>query len=389
MIAAYPESRLTIVFAGGGTGGHLYPALSVAEELTKFRPGARVVFFCTARPVDASILSRTPWEFVPQQLAPLSAKPWRWLRMASTFRRARTEVRARFAELAPSVVLGSGGLACVPPVLEALRSGIPAALFNPDAIPGKANRFLAGRVNAVFAQWEATCEHMPKAHVQVTGCPVRREFVSTDRKAACQAFGLHPSRRTLLITGASQGARTINEAAIANAAFLRRQADWQILHLTGEADFDRVRETYDDRRMQEVTVLPYTHDMAGAFAAADLIVSRAGASTLAEITAVGRASILMPYPYHRDQHQMANARCLAEGGGAKIVKDQMNVAGNAAMLRTALEQLMLNHETRQRMAAAAGKIGRGEAAEVLATRLLNLAGGGELAGSECLEGVLA
>jgi UDP-N-acetylglucosamine--N-acetylmuramyl-(pentapeptide) pyrophosphoryl-undecaprenol N-acetylglucosamine transferase len=388
VIAAHPASRLTVVFAGGGTGGHLYPALSVAERIAKLRPDARIVFFGTTRPVDADILSRTLWEFVPQQLTPLSAKPWRWPRIASSFHRLRRDARSRFAELSPSVVLGSGGLASVPPVLEALRAGIPAALFNPDAVPGRANRFLASRVNAVFAQWEATRNFLPSAYVEVTGCPVRREFLCVDRAAACETLGLDKSRSTLLITGASQGARTINEATVANAEFLRRQEGWQILHLTGAAEYAAVRTAYSSLQLDAV-VLPYAHNMAGAFAAADVIVSRAGASTLAEIAAVGRASILMPYPYHRDQHQLANAQCLAVNGGAMILRDLMDATSNAASLRTALEALMSDDETRRKMTEAARRNGRRDASETIANRLLSLSGAGAPERFESMEGVLA
>jgi UDP-N-acetylglucosamine--N-acetylmuramyl-(pentapeptide) pyrophosphoryl-undecaprenol N-acetylglucosamine transferase len=255
---------------------------------------------------------------------------------------------------------------------EAARAGIPTALLNPDALPGRANRFLARSVDLIFAQWAETAEHLPRsAEVVVAGCPVRPEFNSAVRAKGIERFGLDPDRKTLLVTGASQGARTINEAVLANVELLDSHTDWQVLHLTGERDYEEVRDVYG-RRSLRAAVLVFTEHMAEALAAADLVIARAGASFLAEITAMGRAAILMPYPFHRDKHQFANARCLVRASAARIVHDHADAAINGPALREVLSQLLSDDAAREAMAAAARRMGRGNAAGEIADRILAL-----------------
>jgi len=362
-----------IAFAGGGTGGHLYPALAIADALRQRVPNVRFVFFGTQRRIDDRILAREDCEVVSQVLPPLSRLPWRWPKVYLGFRHSSQTCRSRFDMDPPMVVIGTGGLASVPAVREAVHAGIPTAILNPDALPGKANRRLATLVDVVFAQWEDTALHLPaRAKVVVSGCPVRPEFNRADRAGGILRFGLDPRLKTLLVTGASQGAKTINEAVVAQLGFLESRPGWQILHLTGETDHDEVRRGYEGRPIKRV-VAPYTDHMADALAAADLVISRAGASTLAEITALGRPSILMPYPYDKHQHQMGNARCLARASAARIVRDAVEPTMNGPALRQALEPLMADDDQRASMAAAARRIGRGHAASDIAEHLLRIA----------------
>jgi UDP-N-acetylglucosamine--N-acetylmuramyl-(pentapeptide) pyrophosphoryl-undecaprenol N-acetylglucosamine transferase len=251
--------------------------------------------------------------------------------------------------------------------------GIPVALLNPDALPGRANRYLVRFATTVFAQWEDTVEHLPRsAHVVICGCPVRPEFSRTTRDAGLEKFGLDHQRRTLLVTGASQGARTINQVVTANLPYLESLRGWQILHLTGDRDYEAVRGAYQQRSVRAV-VLPFTDHMAEALAAADLMIGRAGASSLAEITVVGRASILMPYPFHKDGHQLANARCLARASAARIVEDRVDPEINAPALRHVLAGLTADDVARDGLASNARRIGRGHAASTVAEVVLDLA----------------
>lgn len=361
-----------IAFAGGGTGGHLYPALAVAEALRGMVAGVRFLFFGTDRAIDARIIDRDDCELVRQSLPPLTRVPWRWPNVYLGFRRSTLLCRARLANDRPMAVIGTGGLGSVPAVRQAGRAGVTTALLNPDAIPGKANRLLSWTADAVFAQWQETADHLPRrAKVRVTGCPVRWAFTNQDRSTCVASFGLDPGRKTLLVTGASQGARTINDAVLANLDFLAAQSAWQVLHLTGKADYERVAVAYADSPARAV-VLDYTDRMADALAAADLVVSRAGASTLAEISASGVASILMPYPFHRDMHQLANARCLARVSAGVIVRDGIDVAVNGPALRGALGPLMSDDRRRVTMADAARRMGRPDAAVHVASEILSL-----------------
>ncbi len=379
MVSSVPTREVSplVVIAGGGTGGHLFPALSVAESLRERGGEIRFVVFGTRRPIDSQILASTGCSLVQQPLVALHRAPWRWPGILSGYRQSCRMCRSHFSEDRPAIVLGTGGLGSVPAVREAVRLGIPTALLNPDARPGRANRLLAGGVDIVFVQWPISKRFLPRARrVEVLGCPVRSRIAAAKREDGILRFGLDARRKTLLVTGASQGARSINRAVLANLDYLEGQADWQVLHLTGAADLEEVRRAYASRSMR-ATVVAFTEFMGEAMAAADVVLARAGASSLAEITAVGRASILMPYPHHRDQHQLANARCLSEsehGAGAWVVEDHVDPQRNGPALRRVLDALMGDDTRRAEMAEACGRLGRCDAAHTIADRLVELAG---------------
>jgi UDP-N-acetylglucosamine--N-acetylmuramyl-(pentapeptide) pyrophosphoryl-undecaprenol N-acetylglucosamine transferase len=251
--------------------------------------------------------------------------------------------------------------------------GIPTALLNPDTAPGRANRFLGRRVKVVLAQWEESRKHFDaQVDVRVVGCPVRRSIREADRDVGRGRFGLSDDRKTLLVTGASQGARSINLAMISLAEDLARCNGWQVLHLTGEADLAAVRASYSRAGVKAVC-LSYTEQMGDALAASDLVVSRAGASTLAEITALGRPSILVPYPHHRDGHQLSNARVLVSRGAARISYDTSDAQRSARNLHAVLIGLMNDGDELKRLAAGAARLGVKDAAERVAQVLLELA----------------
>ncbi|MCH8146556.1 MAG: UDP-N-acetylglucosamine--N-acetylmuramyl-(pentapeptide) pyrophosphoryl-undecaprenol N-acetylglucosamine transferase [Planctomycetes bacterium] len=368
-----PPFSSTIAFAGGGTGGHLFPAIAVAEALQSRLSDLKCLFFGTTRAIDAIVVGQTNHELVSQNLPPLRRAPWRWPEAMYGYWREAKRCRARFAVQRPMVVVGTGSISSVPAVREAYRAGIPIALLNPDVTPGRANKHLAPMAKAVFAQWAETIDHFPShSNVRVLGCPVRAVFGHASRERGLTRFGLDPKRHTLLVTGASQGARTVNEAVLANLAFLESFEDWQILHLSGESDYDRVAEAYAGRNIPW-RVLPFTHDMADALAVADLVVSRAGASTLAELTVVGRPAVLLPYPFHKDMHQMANAKCLERVGSARVVQDQADPKKTGPVLRRVLEPLMASAELRRSMADAARRSAPKSPAEDIADGILRLA----------------
>lgn len=350
------------VLAGGGTGGHLFPGLAVADEIRRQRPDARITFLTTQRPLDRQLLERTDYLQVPQPVRPLTVHPlrvpgflWAW---RGSVRQARAYLRAHHVQ----AVLGLGGYGAGPAVVAAHALGIRAAILNPDAVPGRANRFLARKADLVVMQWEASRGRFPAAaNCRALGCPIRRQFAAADAEAGRRRFELEPGRPVLLVTGASQGARSVNETLMQVwPQFRARHAEWQLLHLTGVADEPAVRDAYA-RAGVPAQVVAFTHEMADALAAADVVVARAGASTLAELTALGKPAILLPYPYHRDQHQRANAQVLVDAGAAVLVEDRRSGAVNAPDVLAALERLA-DSARRVEMAAAAARIGRPRAA---------------------------
>lgn len=360
------------IFGGGGTGGHLFPGIAVADAICTLEPAARITFMTTTRDLDRTLLDRAGYERIPQVVRPFSTRPWHWPAFLVAWRRS-VNAATRCMRERPRAVLGLGGYAAGPPVIAAARLGIRTAILNPDAVPGRANRVLSRRSDAIFAQWETTRAHFVRgASCMVVGCPIRAAFAGPplERSAARAALGLDPARRLLLVTGASQGAQSINDALVDIwPRFLAEYPGWQLLHLSGAAHETALRSAYA-RSGASATVLGFTHDMRSAISAADAIVSRAGASTLAELTAVGRASILLPYPYHRDQHQRANARVLAEAGAAILLEDRRSARENAAPLLAALRRLA-DDTTRLAVEQAAARLGRPHAALDVARWLLD------------------
>ena len=358
----------TILFAGGGTGGHLYPGISVALAVKQRWPDARCVFLCTQREIDRIILAPTGFEFIPQPIVPPIRTIPGLLKFWKGWRETKDLVKKVLREHQPAAAIGLGGYAAGVAIKIAAIKKIPTAILNPDVIPGTANQYLMKYASAVCCGFEETRARVSgdkAAKLRMTGCPIRPEIRNLpDRADAANRLGLAPKLLTLVITGASQGAQTVNEAILAVLPELRLQG-WQILHLAGRDHAASVTQAYRERGMS-AAVIDFTPDMADVFAAADLVVARSGASTCAELTACGVASILMPYPFHKDMHQRANAKVLADAGAAVIVDDERDAKKNAATLRPILEPLLYDATRRQSMAQAARSIGKPDAAERVA-----------------------
>jgi len=366
------------VFAGGGTGGHLYPGLAVAAALREREPEAGITFFTTTRALDRELLERTPFAQIAQPVRPLTLDPLRVWGFWRSWRRSVAAAREFLRRWRPRAVLGLGGYAAGPAVVAAHGLGIRAAILNQDAIPGRANRYLARRADLVVLQWEASRRFFRRGtNCAVLGCPIRSEFgrlgaagpgVAADRTSAAagrQRLGLDPERPVLLVTGASQGARTVNRTMQRVwPEFAARHREWQLLHLTGALDEAETRAAYAAAGVA-ARVIAFVHEMWLALAAADVVVSRAGASTLAELTALGKPAVLLPYPYHRDRHQHANAQVLVEAGAALVVEDLRDAEKNRGPVLAALERLT-DRGTREALGRAALRLGRPGAARDVA-----------------------
>jgi len=362
------------VFAGGGTGGHIYPGLAIAAALHEHQPDCEATFFTTTRPIDTQLVQPAGHEVVPQPVLPWNPRPWKWPAFLKAYRQSLRLVRDRFRERKPAAVLGLGGYASAPAVMSASRMGVPSALLNPDAVPGRANTRLIRRVDLIFAQWDETLDAIRNDdRVRITGCPVRPEFLTITHDEGCKVCGLDPARHVVAITGASQGAATLNSAALSLAPFFAEEfPEWQIIHITGPGDYEAVKKEYA-RVLPRAKVFAFTDKMAWVMAAADLVISRAGASTLAELTVMGRPSILLPYPYDRRKHQMANAKVVSKAEGAIVIEDKIKPHVNAKALKPALRDLMTSHERRRRMGRAARVVARADAADAIAVKLVDMA----------------
>jgi UDP-N-acetylglucosamine--N-acetylmuramyl-(pentapeptide) pyrophosphoryl-undecaprenol N-acetylglucosamine transferase len=367
---------ITILFAGGGTGGHLYPGIAVAEQLRQRLPDARLVFLCTHREIDRVILEPTGFDFIPQPIVPVKKSIGGLLRFWKGWRETKDQVRAILREKKPAAVLGLGGYAAGVAVKMAAERKLATAILNPDVIPGKANQFLMKYTSAVCCQFEQTAQHVPPEYLsklKVTGCPIRSEITQpVDRISAGGRLGLNAAFSTLVVTGASLGAQTVNEAVLTMLASFPPPLGWQILHLTGREHAAGVRAEYE-RMKVAAKVVDFTPAMADVWAVADLCISRSGASSCAELTARGVPSILMPYPYHKDMHQRANAKVLADGGAAVVIDDEKNRERNAGKLKPVVEELQRDAGKRKAMSAAATRLGKPNAAAAVAEVLMSLA----------------
>ena len=365
----------TIFLAGGGTGGHLYPGVAVADAIKSILPDARCVFLCTEREIDRVILEPTGYAFIPQPIVPPVKSVGGLLRFYRSWRETKDQVRGLLSDHRPAAVIGLGGYAAGVAVKKAAGRGIPTAVLNPDVIPGKANQFLMSVVGAVCCQFEATAKYVSRgsrAKIHVTGCPIRADIAALPPRAdAIARLGLDRKLKTLLVTGASLGARTVNEAILKLLGGVTLQG-WQVLHLAGREHGEAVRAGYRDLKVAS-RVINFTPAMADVWAATDLAVSRSGASSCAELTACGVPSILMPYPYHRDMHQKVNAEQLSSAGAAVCVEDEKDAAKNAAKIKPIIESIMYDATKRQKMADAAKSLGKPDAAARVAKLVVEMA----------------
>jgi UDP-N-acetylglucosamine--N-acetylmuramyl-(pentapeptide) pyrophosphoryl-undecaprenol N-acetylglucosamine transferase len=300
------------LMAGGGTGGHVIPALAVARELRQ--RGHRVFFVGTQRGLESKLVPAEGFELrsveigglnrvgLRQKLSTLARLPFATLECGKYVKRA-------------AAIFSMGGYAAGPPVMAALIGGSPVVVMEPNAVPGFTNRVIGRFVARALIAFPETATFFPKDKTEMTGLPVRPEFFEIAPRPAGEV--LH-----ILITGGSQGSRTLNRAARELWPRLR-QAGFpvRIVHQTGMRDFDDLRAAFVQVGL-DGEVVPFIADMPGALAAADLVVSRSGAGAVAELAAAGRASILVPFPFAADDHQARNAEALARSGAARVVRDQ-------------------------------------------------------------------
>jgi UDP-N-acetylglucosamine--N-acetylmuramyl-(pentapeptide) pyrophosphoryl-undecaprenol N-acetylglucosamine transferase len=350
------------VLAGGGTGGHVIPALAIAHELRALYR-AEVIFIGTSRGIENRLVPAAGFALrlvevgalkkvsLAKRIATMTALPAAIFRSWAILKEFRAEV-----------VIGVGGYASGPAMLAAALSGVPTLAFEPNVVPGLANRIMAPIVSSAAVHFEETCRYFQRC--QVTGVPVRRAFFNLPPKPA----GGPP---TLLVFGGSQGAHAINEAVLNSLEALREHVPGiHLIHQTGERDYNDAQAAYL-RSRAHAEVFPFIEEMPEMFARADLLVCRSGASTVAEVTAAGKPAIFIPFPHAADDHQTRNAQALERAGAAVLIAEKDLTSER---LVGAVRELLCDSARLGRMAAASRKLSHPDAAREIALMAGRLAG---------------
>jgi UDP-N-acetylglucosamine--N-acetylmuramyl-(pentapeptide) pyrophosphoryl-undecaprenol N-acetylglucosamine transferase len=306
------ESPL-FVMAGGGTGGHVIPAIAVAREVLKM--GYRVLFVGTERGVESRLVPAAGLRLEKirvggiKNLSFMTRLVSLWQLIAETVSQVLS-----FGQWKPAAVFSMGGYVAGPPVLAALLRGVPVILMEPNAVPGFTNRYISRWVTRALINFKETASYFPEGRTEVTGLPVREEFFSVPRKTEGEF--------TVLITGGSQGSRRLNEAAQQSWPLFREAGlPVRFIHQTGTAMYESIAASFRESGLAG-EIAPFISDMAAAFARADLAVGRAGAGAVSELAAAGKPSVLIPFPFAADQHQLKNAEAFERAGAARMCLDR-------------------------------------------------------------------
>jgi UDP-N-acetylglucosamine--N-acetylmuramyl-(pentapeptide) pyrophosphoryl-undecaprenol N-acetylglucosamine transferase len=346
----------TVLFAGGGTGGHIYPNVAICERLddeAKARgdnAAPRVRFLVSDRPGDSETMRKlgVPFATSPVKPLPPMKKPWRAIGFYVSWRRAIADATALILRDDVKAVVATGGFVSGPALVAARRLGIARAMVNLDAVPGKANVHLRRECSTVFSAYAT--DALPGA--KVVGFPLRRVSIGAgDRASAKARLDLAPEKPVLFVTGATHGAESLIRAMMAIVAEPARAEGlrgWQVFHQCGGFDPKALQAAYDAAGVA-AKVVAYCDRMGDAWLAADLAISRAGAGSVAEAWANATPSIFSPNPYHADGHQRANARPLVTAGGARIVDDLIEPARNVGPLGDAIAELVADDRERALM----------------------------------------
>jgi len=314
---------MRVALAGGGTGGHLMPGIALAQAIEKEGRGSRVLFLASDREGDVRTLRRYGFQSVHFTARPFNTNPLAWPGFCAESAKVFHKAWRVLADFAPDAAVGLGGYVSFFPLLAARAQRVPILLLEQNVIPGKATRRLSPLAREVACQWQETVRYFGvKVKARVTGNPVRAEVLAGSRDSAAAQLHLDPAKKTMLVIGGSQGAHALNEMMARSAASVARAVPGlQAIHLAGQQDRDEVAAAYAAAGMK-AEVAAFLDDMHLAYSAADFALSRAGGTTIAELTARGLPAILVPYPYAADNHQLHNARSLADAGGAVVLEQK-------------------------------------------------------------------
>jgi UDP-N-acetylglucosamine--N-acetylmuramyl-(pentapeptide) pyrophosphoryl-undecaprenol N-acetylglucosamine transferase len=356
-----------ILFAGGGTGGHLFPALAIADEIRKSNPQANLLFVGTKDKIEARIVPQRGFSFVTIWISGFH----RGLRLQNLLFPVKIVVSLvqsffLIKRFLPDVVVGTGGYVCGPVLFVSSLQRIPTILHESNSYPGITTRLLSGRATKVFTAFEATNRWLKRTdNVELIGTPTRESLDNVPREIAIRFFGLDERKQTVLVFGGSLGASSVNRAMtqiVNDFVGSGIQVIWQ----TGESDYSDIKDKTKGRNVGWVGA--FIERMDYAYAAADVVVSRAGATTIAELTRVGKPAVLVPYPFAAADHQTINAKTIAEAGAAVIVLDK---EVHTTLGKTILE-ILKDRARMESMSKASKTLGRPNAVKVIAEKILSL-----------------
>ena len=360
------ESKKKVVIACGGTGGHLFPGVAVAQEMK--RRGHSVRLLISEKKVDAQASEKygeLEFDTVPAIAKPatLSLKmlPFLWKLLKTT-----AKCKGLLRKFEADAVIGMGGFTSLPPVMAGKKLGAKTFVHDSNVLPGKANRLTAKWCDKVLLGMKEAGSYFPQAEIEITGTPVREELHSLPaREVAAEKLGLDPSLKTVLVMGGSQGARQLNSLVVEAS---KAMPDIQFIHITGNLDYDRVKSEMGEHCPNHKLVA-FCDDMASIYAVTDLAIMRSGASSLSEISYLGIASILVPYPYAADDHQTKNAGVF-EVANAAVLRQESEL--DAGVLVADVTHLFAESENLERMSAAAAALGVKDAATRVCTVIESL-----------------
>lgn len=345
---------MKIIITGGGTGGHVVPGLTVADALRNHV----LLYVGSNHGLEKKLASSSGIAFQPILTRALMGQgilgKLKTLFLIGLGFLQSLKIIAAFK---PRLVLGTGGYVSSPVFLAAAALGIPTILMEQNVLPGRTVRFLSKKMTKVLVSFEESKAYLPGTSVVVTGTPLRSKIGTVGKEEACQRLQLSPLKPVVLLMGASQGARALNEALLGALPYIKDKP-WQILHLTGKAHFDKVSEK--SRQILQGSALtyvafPFVDAMENFYGASDLIISRAGATTLSELMLAGKPSILVPYPYAADNHQEMNARWLEGHGGCHVVLEK---DFSSSLFVSTLESMLSDPKTLETMGARAKQVSK-------------------------------
>jgi UDP-N-acetylglucosamine--N-acetylmuramyl-(pentapeptide) pyrophosphoryl-undecaprenol N-acetylglucosamine transferase len=346
---------LNIVIAGGGTGGHLFPAIAIAQEFMFRNPSTHILFLITERPLEVSVLQTYGFDFQKISAGGIKGRRlWRQAEAIVLLSRGIAQSAKVVKSFKPHLVIGMGSYLSVPVVLAAWWKRIPTIICEQNILPGIANGFLARIVDRVNVSFENTFENLPETKVRFTGNPVRKEILQhlPQSKDKNRPF-------TVLILGGSQGAHGINMAVVEALEAFKENREFFFIHQTGEADESYVKSVYEKNQIP-CRVNAFFKDMGQVYQKADLVICRAGATTVAELSALGKPAIFIPFPHATNDHQSLNARKLCDNDASDMIHEKDLTGG---YLAEKIFKLAKNPSRLEKMARAAATMGRADAAE--------------------------